>query len=183
MFWGTKKRIFTICPSGKLKLASTNRRIILTGLTDLWWAIWIKINHYSLIIRSIWKTALHPQKFIRSLKKSLKKIQDFNGIWTGDLAILARPSDQLRYEATDVGSRSIVCSQVPVKEMKCDKCACNKSYNLWELQKWNLVKNNNNWSHSTSEVWIRPKNFTYQGKLRMQTDQTRLSLHTDVYLI
>ena len=28
-----------------------------------------------------------------------------------------------------------------------------------------------------------PKNFTYQGKLRMQTDQTWLSLHTDVYLI
>ena len=104
------KRIFTTCPSGKLKLASTNPRVILTGLTNLWWAVVIKINHYSLIIRSIWKTAHHPQKFIRSLKKRLKKIQDFNGIWTCDLAIPVRPSGQLSYEATDAGSRSIMCS-------------------------------------------------------------------------
>ena len=31
------------------------------------------------------------------------KIQDFNGVWTCDLAITVRRSNQLSYEATDVG--------------------------------------------------------------------------------
>ena len=31
------------------------------------------------------------------------KIQDFNGVWTRDLAIPVRRSNQLSYEATDVG--------------------------------------------------------------------------------
>ena len=34
-------------------------------------------------------------------KKKKKKIQDFNGIWTSDLAIPVRRSNQLSYEATD----------------------------------------------------------------------------------
>ena len=50
--------------------------------------------------------------------KKPEKIQDFNGAWTRDLAIPARRSNQLSYEATDVGSRSIVGSYVPVKDMK-----------------------------------------------------------------
>ena len=49
------------------------------------------------------------------VKKPEKKIQDFNGVWTRDLAIPVRRSNQLSYEATDVGSRSIVGSYVPVK--------------------------------------------------------------------
>ena len=49
--------------------------------------------------------------------RSLKKIQDFNGVWTRDLAITAAMLYQLRYEATDVGSRSIVGSYFPMKEM------------------------------------------------------------------
>ena len=32
------------------------------------------------------------------------KIQDFNGVWIRDLAIPVRCSNQLSYEATDVGS-------------------------------------------------------------------------------
>ena len=40
---------------------------------------------------------------------------------------------QLSYEATDIGSRSIVGSYVPVKEMSVNDI-WNKSY---ELQKWN----------------------------------------------
>ena len=44
------------------------------------------------------------------------KIQDFKGVWTRDLAIPVRCSNQLSYEATDVGSWSIMCL-VPVKEM------------------------------------------------------------------
>ena len=47
----------------------------------------------------------------------LKKIQDLNGVWTRDLAIPVRCSNQLSYEATDVGSWSIMSSYVPVKEM------------------------------------------------------------------
>ena len=45
------------------------------------------------------------------------QLQDFNGVWTRDLAIPVRCSYQLSYEATDVGSRSIVGSYVPVKEI------------------------------------------------------------------
>ena len=50
-------------------------------------------------------------------KKPEKVNQDFNGIWTRDLAIPVRRSNQLSYEATDVGSWSIMCSYVPVKEV------------------------------------------------------------------
>ena len=46
-----------------------------------------------------------------------KKIQDFNGVWTRDLVITGSMLYQLSYEATDVGSRSIVGSYVPVNEM------------------------------------------------------------------
>ena len=46
----------------------------------------------------------------------LKKIQDFNGVWTRDLAITGAMLYQLSYEATDVGSRSVVGSYVPVKD-------------------------------------------------------------------
>ena len=46
-----------------------------------------------------------------------KKIQDFNGVWTRDLAITGAMLYQLSYEATDVRSSSIVGSNVPVKEM------------------------------------------------------------------
>ena len=49
--------------------------------------------------------------------RRLKKIQDLNGVWTRDLAITGAMLYQLSYEATDVGSRSIVGSYVPVKEM------------------------------------------------------------------
>ena len=50
-------------------------------------------------------------------KKPEKNIQDFNGVWTRDLAITGTMLYQLSYEAIDVGSRSVVGSYVPVKEM------------------------------------------------------------------
>ena len=46
---------------------------------------------------------------------ALVKIQDFNGVWTRDLAIPVRCSNQLSYEATDVGSWSFVGSNVSVR--------------------------------------------------------------------
>ena len=38
------------------------------------------------------------------LHKEAWKIQDFNGVWTRNLTILVRRSNQLSYEATDIGS-------------------------------------------------------------------------------
>ena len=43
------------------------------------------------------------------------KSQDFNGVWTHDLVIPVRRSNQLSYEATDVGSWSFVSSNELVK--------------------------------------------------------------------
>ena len=44
------------------------------------------------------------------------KSQDFNGVWTRDLTIPMRRSNQLSYEATDVGSWSFVDSNEPVRD-------------------------------------------------------------------
>ena len=58
------------------------------------------------------------RNFYNCVKKpEKKKIQDFNGAWTRDLANTGATLYQLSYEATDVGSRSIVGSYVPVKDM------------------------------------------------------------------
>ena len=40
------------------------------------------------------------------LHKEAWTIQDFNGVWTRDLVIPVRRSNQLSYEATDIGSWS-----------------------------------------------------------------------------
>ena len=66
-------------------------------------------------------------QFMQLRKEAWKKIQDFNGVWTRDFAITGAMLYQLSYEATDVGSRSIVGSYVPVKEMSVDDI-WNKSY-------------------------------------------------------
>ena len=49
------------------------------------------------------------------LRREAWKIQDFNGVWTRELAIPVRRSNQLSYEATDVGSWSFVSSNGPVR--------------------------------------------------------------------
>ena len=51
-----------------------------------------------------WSSQLWTQ-FMQLRKRNLKKLQNFKGIWTRDLAIPVRSSNQLSYEATDVGSR------------------------------------------------------------------------------
>ena len=77
---------------------------------------------------------------------SLKKIQDFNGIWTRDLAITGAMLYQLSYEATDVGSRSIVGSYVPVKEMSVI-AIWNKSYmNCGNEMKMKMKKWSSQWT-------------------------------------
>ena len=44
-----------------------------------------------------------------------RKSQNFNRVWTHDLAIPAQRSNQLSYEATDFGSWSFVGSNEPVR--------------------------------------------------------------------
>ena len=66
-------------------------------------------------------------QFMQLCEEAWKKIQDFNGVWTRDLAITGAMLYQLSYEATDIGSRSIVGSYVPVKEMSVNDI-WNKSY-------------------------------------------------------
>ena len=61
---------------------------------------------------------------------------DFNGVWTLDVAIPVRRSNQLSYEATDVGSWSFVGPKEPVRN-ECEVIIWNISY--IELQMWNQV--------------------------------------------
>ena len=61
----------------------------------------------------LWSSQLWTQ-FLQ-LRREAWKIQDFNGVWTHDLVIPLRRSNQLSYEATDVGSWSFVSSNVPVR--------------------------------------------------------------------
>ena len=63
----------------------------------------------------LWSSQLWTQ-FLQ-LREEAWKFQDFNGVWTRDLAILVRRSNQLSYmyEATDVRSWSFVGSNVPVR--------------------------------------------------------------------
>ena len=85
-------------------------------------------------------------QFMQLRKEAWKKIQDFNGVWTRDLAIPVWRSNQLSYEATDVGSRSIVGSYVPVKEMNVN--------NVYEINHiWIAdMKSNEGWS---SQLWTQ----------------------------
>ena len=43
------------------------------------------------------------------------KTQDFNRVWTRDLSIVVRRSNQLSYEATDIGNWSFVGPKEPVR--------------------------------------------------------------------
>ena len=72
-------------------------------------------------------------------KEAWKNIQDFNGVWTRDLSITGAMLYQPSFEATDVGSRWIVGSYVPVKEMMVNDIG-NKSYmncgKEMKMKKW-----------------------------------------------
>ena len=64
--------------------------------------IWIKSYMRIAGIKSNeeWSSQLWTQ-FMQLRKKPEKINQDFDGIWTRDLAILVRRSNKLSYEATD----------------------------------------------------------------------------------
>ena len=55
------------------------------------------------------KWSLQWMQFMQLRKEAWKKkIQDYNGVWTRDLAITGAMFYQLSYEATGFGSRSII---------------------------------------------------------------------------
>ena len=84
---------------------------------------------------------------ILQLRKEAWKIQDFNVIWTNDLAIPVRRSNQLSNKATDVGSWSFVGSNVPVRNESMMKWYM--KWIIYELRIWNHVKL---WS---SQLWMQ----------------------------
>ena len=64
-----------------------------------------------------WRKDRCSERNLCNCVKKPEKIQDFNRVWARDLAITGAMLYQMNYEATDVGSRSIVGSHVPMKEM------------------------------------------------------------------
>ena len=64
------------------------------------------------------------------------KSQNFNGVWARDLAIPVRRSNQLSYEATDVGSWSFVGPKEAMRN-ECEVIIWNISF--IELRIWNQV--------------------------------------------
>ena len=82
-----------------------------------------------------WSTQFWTQ--FKQFCKEAWKSQDFNRVWTRDLAMPVRRSNQLSYEATDVGSWSFVGSNEPARN-ECEvKIIWNISY--IELRIWNKV--------------------------------------------
>ena len=79
--------------------------------SDIWNVAYIEPR----ILKSneLWSSQLWTQ--FKQLHIEAWKSQHFNGVWTRDLAIPVRRSNQLSYEAADVGSWSFVTSNEPVK--------------------------------------------------------------------
>ena len=67
--------------------------------SDIWHVSYIELR----ILKSSkpWSSQLWTQ--FKQLRIEAWKSQDFNGAWTRDLAILVRRSNQVSYEATDIG--------------------------------------------------------------------------------
>ena len=62
----------------------------------------------------LWSSQLWKQYL--QLRMEACKIQDYNRVWTADLTIPVRRSNQLTYEATDVRSWSFVGSNQPMRK-------------------------------------------------------------------
>ena len=74
---------------------------------------WNKFVIKDIYSSKLWSSQLWTQ--FKQLRIGPWKGQDFHGVWTRDLAIPVRRSNQLSYEATDVGSWSSVGSNKPVR--------------------------------------------------------------------
>ena len=91
---------------------------------------------------SRWKWR-NDRRIDRNLCSCVKKLEKYSGLqrglnpWHRDTGVMLY---QLSYEATDVGSRSIVGSNVPEGEMSVNDI-WNKSYMNWgnEMKKWKIA--------------------------------------------
>ena len=72
----------------------------------------------------------------KQLRIEAWKSQDFNGAWTRDLAIPVRRSNQLSYEASDVGSWSFASSNEPVR-FECE--VIYEMFHILNFGFWNQV--------------------------------------------
>ena len=86
----------------------------------------------------LWSSQLWTQ--FKQLRIEARKSQDFNGVWTRDLAIPVRCSNQLRYEATEFLMLRHQCSNGG------DRLPCRLKEGFVKLQKWN-------------KCWLDIKNF------------------------
>ena len=75
-------------------------------LSNIWNISYIKLR--ILKLSEPWSSQLWTQ-FKKSCTEA-RQNQDSNGVWTRDLAILVRRSNQLSYEATEVGNFSLAVS-------------------------------------------------------------------------
>ena len=84
------------------------------------------------------------------------KTQDFNRVWTYDLATMVRWSNQLSYGATDVWSWSFVGRKEAMRS-KCEVIIWNISY--IELRMWNQVSYEPRWYESNLcnllQLWMQ----------------------------
>ena len=94
----------------------------------------------------LWSSQLWTQ--FKQLHIEAWKSQDFNGIWTRDLAIPVRCSNQWSYEATDVGSWLVVSSNEPVKN------GCEVIYEMFHILNCGFLKSSKLWS---SQLWTQFK--------------------------
>ena len=85
--------------------------------------------------RKLWSSQLWKQ-FMQLRRQKPAKSKDINGVWTCDPATTVRCSNQLSYEATDLGSWSFVGRRVPVRN-ECEVIICNISY--VQLRMWSQV--------------------------------------------
>ena len=110
-----------------------------------WYTKWIIYELQIWNQVKLWSSQLWTQ-FLQ-LRREAWKIQDFNRVWTRDLAIPVRRSNQLSYEATDVGSWLFVGSNGPVRNESMMKWYM--KWIIYELRIWNQVKL---WS---SQLWTQ----------------------------
>ena len=111
----------------------------------------------------------------KQLRIEAWKSQDFNGVWTRDLAIPVRRSNQMSYEVTDVASLSLVSSNEPVKN-GCEVIIWNVSY--IELR---ILKSSNLWSSQCDDHSLLEKSDDHSlldFKIRSSIYETfHISLH------
>ena len=117
--WRFYSRYSSLVKKRLILLAQSESPLMWTSVNDTWNNVcerkseiimWSDIWNVSYIELRIWNQVSYDHRSFWTQFKQLRteawKSQDFNGVWTRDLAIPVRHSNQLSYEATDVGSWS-----------------------------------------------------------------------------